>query len=158
MQNGFVSLATELFRFLENDFGFEVVEAAEDGQCGFVTYDCQKSGVAIRVEFDPECQYLFIYIYRLVNGRRIEPKPPIRQDSKIDCIEFTDALASADQMKPGYEYDDDSPFFDEQNCMKNYIQEFAKRLRNHGKDFLRGDFRRFSKIETIIKKRTSKMK
>ncbi len=147
----FIEIVGDLFRYLETDYGFQKTAASEDKLQ--VDYKCVQKGIGIRIEWSHRAQYLFMSIYRLVNGEMVEDELPITGKSVINSIEFTDALKQSDRMLPAYEYDENCSYFDEQNGMKNYVAEFAARLRKHGKDFLKGDFHRFPKIISTIKRR-----
>lgn len=140
-----------VFRFLETEFEFRHTYASEDELR--VDYKRTQKSVGIRVEWCHRSQYLFLHIYRLVNGEMLDNDEPINGKTLMHSIEFTDALERSQRMMPGYKYDETSSYFDEVNGFENYFMEFAIRLQQFGTDFLDGDFSRFPQIVRKIKRR-----
>jgi hypothetical protein len=155
MSTGFVSIATNLFRFLESDYGYVLESTREEFWGGEVTYVCQNNSVGVRLVYEFSHAFVFVFIYRLVGGVILENKFPITDESTITCIDFNDILDEPMKMKPAYEYGDKCEFFDETSGLRNYVKQSADRLRQYGNDLLSGDFIRFSVAEKAIKARAN---
>jgi len=57
-----------------------------------------------------------------------------------------------------YEYGENSIYYDPQNGIRNFVKEFADRLRSHGDSILRGDLSTLPAMEKIIKKRAEDLR
>jgi hypothetical protein len=61
-------------------------------------------------------------------------------------------------MKPAYDYGEDSKYYDSHHGLRNYVGDFADRLRTYGKNILAGDLSMFPNMAAIIKKRAQMLK
>lgn len=52
-----------------------------------------------------------------------------------------------------YKYGEDSVYYDAQNGLRNFVHEFAVRLRDYGQKLLKGDLSELPAMASVIKKR-----
>lgn len=141
------------FHFLETKYDCKLQSSNTEDWGGEVVYLNQTTGIKLLYEFSSA--FIFVFIYRLVNGKMVDNPRPVTEDSIIYCFDFNDALPESEKMKPAYEYDVSSDYFDDVNGISNYTRDFASRLETYGDDVLSGDFSILSKMERIIKERAS---
>lgn len=156
--SGFVEIAREAFAFLESQYHFSICDFADDDGGGHVTYVNLRNGVAVKLLYEFTNAFVFVFIYRLVDGRICNNVLPISNESEINCIDFNDVLPDAQKMKPAYEYGDNSAYYDEQEGLRNYVLEFSTRLQKYGGKLLAGDFDEMKRVEQVIKLRASEMR
>ncbi|MCA9094342.1 MAG: hypothetical protein KDA68_12705 [Planctomycetaceae bacterium] len=154
----FADIACEVFKFLETEYGFSVEKCTESNGSSHVLYKNTDNGVAVKITYEFSSAFVFIFVYRLVHGELRENSQPISDDSEIFCIDFNDVIPANHKMKPAYECQEDSLFFDEQNGLRNYVSEFSARLKRFGGPVLRGDFTEFAQAEKIIRQRARKLR
>jgi hypothetical protein len=146
------------FDFLVREFDFKIQKVENlSGGSEFI-YLNKMCGVQITYEFREA--YLFVTIFKLQQGRLIDNPRPFLLQSKATGVSLDDVIAikhPGSRMKPVYEYGKNSEFYDEKLGLNRYIAHFAKNLREYGSELLRGDFRIFENIESIMRER-SKMK
>jgi len=150
---GFVEVAREVFRFLESEYGYTVLKTEDNSSGGYVTYINRDAGVGLKVLYELSSAFIFVFVYRLVVGGLRDNALPITGDSQINCFDFNDYLPPDSKMRPAYDYGEDSNYYDPQNGIRNYTEEFAARLRMHGKHILKGDLSMLPAMESIIKRR-----
>lgn len=157
----FVQIAEQCFSFLEDEYGF-VIDKIEDTYPsdggGVIIYINKQHGMALSVQYSFMGAYVYIDIYKLINGEIIENDEPITESSNIYKVDFDFLVPKAASMKHSFEYGDNSPYHDEKNGLYNFVSEFAKLLRKHGHAILSGDWSEFHKAERIIRKRVRKNK
>lgn len=154
----FTEIAQEEFDFLEREFGYEVVEAKEKSGGGEVRYINRDAGVGVKLVYEFASAFVFVFIYRLVDGEFYDNSLPIGNDTDIHCFDFNDYLEGERKMKPAYEYGENSDYYDTQNGLRNFTKEFAERLRIEGKVILNGDLSVLPAMASIIKRRAEALK
>lgn len=142
----FSEIAKDAFGFLESELGYTLSETAEN----MVTYVHKEKSVGIRIVYEVQAAFVFVFVYRLQAGELIENKHPIHDKSVITCFDFNDFLSDIDKMKPAFEYGSDSPFFDQCWGLKNFVGEFADRLKHKSGRLLDGDFSCLPRIQQTI--------
>ena len=152
----FTSIARDEFDFLISEYGYEPTTAIDSKYGGYACFVNQKAGVGVKVEYEYPVGLVFVFICKLVDGEIRENQLPITSESNINCFDVSDYLAPADRMKPAYEYDEDSSYFDPQDGLRNFAKEFATRLRIHGDSILRGDLSILPEMEKVIKMRAER--
>lgn len=155
--SGYVEVASEAFAFLETGYHFSIKDCSDENGGGHMTYVNVEVGVGVKALYEFSSAFVFVFIYRLVNGQLRDNVLPITDESEITCFDFNDALAADQKMKPAYEYGDDSEYFDEQNGLLNYVMEFATRLKRYGGEFLVGNFAAVLSVEEAIKRRAREL-
>ena len=151
--SGFVEIAREAFAFLESEYRFHISDFAEDNYGGYVTYINVEKEIAVKPHYEFASAFVFVFIYRLVEGQLRDNALPVTHDSQINCFDFNDVLPEDRKMKSAFDYGEDSAYFNEQNGLQTYVSEFATRLEEHGQQLLTGDFSILPLVETIIKSR-----
>jgi hypothetical protein len=154
----FSEIAQQEFDFLEREFGYEVVEAKEKSGGGVVKYINRDAGVGVKLLYEFASAFVFVFIYRLVNGEFRDNPLPIGNETEINCFDFNDYLEGDRKMKPAYEYGEDSDYYDPQDGLRNFTMEFAKRLRTEGQPILKGDLTILPAMASIIKRRAESLK
>lgn len=154
----FSEIAQEEFDFLEREFDYEVVEAKETSSGGEVRYINRDAGVGVKLLYEFASAFVFVFIYRLVDGEFCDNPLPVDNDTEINCFDFNDYLEGERKMKPAYEYGENSDYYDPKDGLRNFTKEFAGRLRNEGKAILTGDLSVLPAMASIIKKRAESLK
>ena len=154
----FVEVARDAFEFLTRKYGFSFVECSGANGGGHVTYVNTQHGVAVKAMYEVSSAFVFVFIYRLIDGELRENSLPITDQSEINCIDFNDVLPEAQKMKPAYEYGDHSPFYDEQFGLQNFVREFATRLDGFGGPLLGGNFSVMAQVAEVIRRRAEALK
>lgn len=152
------ALVRDVFAFLENDYGFHIAKKRADVSDG-ILYLNDTTGV--KIIFSNREAYLFIYLYKLVDGELVENPSNIYQASLLHGYGLDDIIVLRDSyrlIKPTYMYSKDSRFFNKDNGLRLYLQEFANNLRNCADDVLRGNFEIFPKVETVVKERAERFR
>lgn len=149
----FSEIAQKEFDFLEREFGYEAVKAKENRDGSLVKYINRDVGVGVKLLYEFASAFVFVFIYRLVDGEIRDNPIPIRKDSDINCFDFNDYLDSEKKMKPAYEYGEDSDYYDPKDGLRNFTKEFAERLRTEGQSILKGDLAILPEMASIIKRR-----
>jgi len=144
----FCSVAKEKFAFLVEEFDFSLVDEAAEPWGGEIVY---RSGlVGIRVTYEAPSAFVFVRIYRLVEGEMRENPSDARSVDDVTYIYMQDALSEAFRMRPAYEYGEDSAYYDEENGLETFVSEFASRLKRHCRGLLEGDFSSFEMAAKIL--------
>ena len=151
MMPGFCDSVKKHFQFLETQYNCKLESSNTKGWGGEVIYRNKTTG--IKLLYEVSCAFIYIFIYKLVNGELVDNPQSLEPDSEITCFDFNDALPESEKMKPAYEYGSDSHYYDEQNGLSNYTLDFAFRLEEYGEEVLSGDFSILPEMEKTIKKR-----
>jgi len=143
----------EVFSFLFTEYNFTIISSKSENWGYKLVAQNSTTGIEIIDEFREA--YIQIYLYKLVDGEiirnsvyTIKTNEPIEGFELGWIIELKNPKA---QIKPAYEYEIDSPFFDEKNGRKNYANFVASRLKEYASDILNGDFSSFSALDTMVK-------
>ena len=155
---GFSEIAQEEFDFLEREFDYKVVEAKDKSGGCEVKYINRDAGVGVKLVYEFASAFVFVFIYRLVDGEFWDNPLPICNDTDINCFDFNDYLEDERKMKPAYEYGENSDYYDPQNGLRNFTKEFARRLQKEGKAILNGDLSALPAMASIIKRRAESLK
>ncbi len=150
----FDQIAKELFNFLIADYSFKLAECREEEWGYNLIYMNNTTGVKIVYEFREA--YIFIMLYKLVDGKLIENPRSIKDDTVLYGYGLDDIVNlknAKDSMKPTYEYGDESEYYDKENGMTLYVLKFADNLRKYANEVLNGNFDIFMKVDKIVKER-----
>jgi hypothetical protein len=156
--SGFVDVSKDAFAFLQDDYGFSLESSGDERWGAQLIYRNPDRQVGIKLVYDFSNAFVFVFVYRLIEGELIDNELPITDESEITCLDLNDLLDERRKMKPAYDYSEDSAYFDESHGLKNYVMEFANRLENEGRPFLQGDFSRLPEAEMIIKARARQLR
>ena len=150
---GFVAVARNAFGFLETERGFTLTDSVEGTWGGSLTYVNLEKGVAVKPQYEFSAAFVFLFIYKLENGKIVENEYPIVDCAKINSIDFNDVLPVEKKMRAAYDYANHSEYFDEKYGLRNFVRDFSVRLHDYGSDLLQGDFTAFERVGAIIKSR-----
>ena len=153
-RKNFDQIVLEQFNFLINDYGFKLVKKREENWGYDIVFLSATTGV--RIIYEIREAYIFIKLYRLVNGELVENPCPIIENSVLNVFSLGDIVTIRNPdatMKPAYQYGVDSEFYDEENGLTLYVSKFADNLKNYAEDVLTGNFGIFTELDTIVKER-----
>lgn len=147
----FTRNCNEIFKFLENDYNFKVVDIKKDRYIGSkIIYKNQTTAIQILFEFK-ECK-VFVSLYRLINGEL----PQYKSLGEYDCdlnsrfgLDDLIKLRAASSIKQKF-----NPEFSEKD-LEILLLEYAKALRIYADDVLKGDFQVFDELAKIKARRIS---
>jgi len=151
--DGFIEISRGLFNFLEVKYGYELIAIRDGDGCSYLMYSNKDVGIGFKLLYELSSSFVFVLVYRLIEGEFRDNCLPISDDTEITCIDFNDTLMPEHKMRPAYEYGEESSYFDAEDGLRNYVEEFSSRLRLFGKNILIGDLSIFPEIEKIIKRR-----
>lgn len=146
----FSRVCLEKFHFLATEFDFSSVVKKESSLCR-VIYRNRTTAVEIGLEWRE--QYVYVEIYRLVDGKMEENPIVIRPESDLTVFNLEDLIAtrapelhliSQASGKPLTSHD-----------IEKILTDRALALRDYGQEVLQGDFRVFRKLGRIVKARMS---
>ncbi len=152
-------IAKKRFEFLEKDYSF-ILHQCDKQDWGYeLIYKNETTGVRITYEFREA--YVFIVLYKLINGKIVENPNSIEDDTKLNCYGLDDILTLRNPssiVKPAYEYGDDSEFYNKEVGLDLYVTKFAENLRKHSHEILLGNFDFFVELDNVVKERVRKYK
>ena len=146
------------FKFLITDYNFKIISSKTDNWGIVIKAKNRTTGVKIIDEIREA--YIQIVLYRLVDGEIVDNSSSVINATNINndepmlgfglgwIIELKDPEA---QLLPSYEYGEDSPFKDEENGKKNYVEFVAAKLIMYANDILNGDFSTFVALDKMVK-------
>jgi hypothetical protein len=157
VNKNFDEIAKEQFNFLESDFDFMLAKCQKEDWGYELIYMNKTTGLKITYEFQEA--YIFILLYKLVNGSLIENPRNIKADTILygygldDIINYRNPLAL---IKPAYQYGEKSEYCDEKRGLMLYVSAFANNTKKYTGDVLSGDFKIFVEIDKSVKERANK--
>lgn len=153
-KKNFYTISREKFNFLECDYNFTFSKCTKEDWGYELIYKNDTTGVKITYEYREA--YIFIKLCELINGEIQEPPRNIQDDDTLHCYGLDDLIticSPQDMIKPAYEYGDESIYYDRENGLTLYVSAFAKNLKLYGEDILKGNFKAFSELDKIVKRR-----
>lgn len=154
----FDQVVKKAFEYLVNDYGFSLAKSRKVAGGYEILFTNKTTGVLIEYEFREA--YVFVMVYRLVNGIFVANPRPIKSDTVMNGFSLDDILALRNpdaMMKPAYEYGTESEFYNQASGLGLYVRKFAENLRNYASEMLGGDFQLFDKLEEIVKQRAARL-
>jgi Uncharacterized protein conserved in bacteria (DUF2188). len=158
--DAFFNISIEKFRFLVDQFGFGNPKKRVGGGLYRVIYQSRSTAVEIGLEWRE--QYIYVELFRLIDGKIKENPIIIRPESKLNEFNLEDLLAiRAPHYKLSPNYFDKpyklSPNYFNKSLSLESVQyvliHYATVLREFAKDVLQGDFSVFSELELVVKRR-----
>lgn len=144
----------EEFKYLIDEYDFYIQNEHQNKNCYEIIYLNSTTGVQISYEYKES--YIFIILYRLEKGVLIKNPLNIKDESILYGYGLDDIinLRNPDAIiKPSYQYEEDSVFFDGEKGFRLYVHCFAENLNKYANDILLGDFSIFKELSQILKKR-----
>ncbi|MCG6168916.1 hypothetical protein EHQ12_05370 [Leptospira gomenensis] len=150
-------LIRKCFKFLELDYQFRFVKSKKENWGYEILYLNETTGVKIIYEYRES--YIFIILYRLIDGELIENPGEIFQNTKLNCFGLDDIINLRNPsalLSPTYEYPENSHYFNKKNGWEQYVSDFAENLKTYASDVLSGNFEIFQTIDPIVKERANR--
>lgn len=150
-------IAKTQFKFLELDFDFQLTKCCEHNWGYEMIYLNNKVGIKITYEFGEA--YIFILLYKLIDGKLIENPHIIKNDTLLygygldDIINLRNPSAL---IKPAYQYGSKSEYYDKEKGLTLYVSAFADNLKKYATDILNGNFEIFIATDKVVKERANK--
>lgn len=157
--NDFDTISKEQFQFLELEYGFKIKKCKKEDWGYELIYLNITTGVKIVYEFREA--YIFISLYKLVNGNFIENPKSIESDMEIHGYGLDDIINlrnSKALIKPAYQYGEESKFYNKDRGLMLFIKAFANNLKEYAADVLAGEFKIFQETKLIVRERANKNK
>lgn len=149
--SAFFRISAEKFQFLVDESGLRRGAKKSENGLHCVRYESEKTAVEIGLEWQE--QYVYVELFRLINGKIKENPIVIRPDSELTVHNLEDLIAiRAPKMTLGSEY------FGKPITVKSLehiLSHYARALKELGRDVLQGDFTVFRELESIVKERIS---
>lgn len=152
-------ITKEQFKFLESNFGFRLSKCDKEDWGYELIYLNKTTGVKITYEFREA--YIFIMLYKLVNGNLQENPSSIQEDTILYSYGLDDIISlrnSQALIKPAYQYGEESEYYDKEKGLMLYVSAFAHNLKEYAADVLSGDFQIFNEVDRVVKERANKYK
>ncbi len=149
MTDIFFDLVIEKFRFLIDEFRFK--KGARKKEAGVYQIAYQNETTAVEISFEWRDQYIYVRLYRLINGTKQEDPIVIQHYSELNNFDLEDLLSL---RKPSLKI---SPSIFGRALSKQDIEtileKYAIAIHKHAIDILQGDFSIFAELEKIVKSR-----
>jgi len=134
------------FSFLQEEYGFQPGSSVIDKE--FCIIKMQNNTTGIALYYERRESNVFVYLYRLIDGKMVEDKNPVSSDLPLNSIDLQFII----QLREGANYickiqSQSSKSLDE------LMQDIAADLKKYADDILKGDFEVFSEVDSIAKKR-----
>jgi hypothetical protein len=155
----FEDIVKEHFRYLQEDYGFRLTKSKKEDSGYVLVYLSSTTGVKITYEFREA--YVFIMLYRLIDGHMVEDTGTIHEDSILHSFSLDDIILLRDPsalMKTTYEYGVETDVSDETKWFEQYVSDFAFKLKHFAYDVLLGNFEIFKDLDKIVKERAKRYK
>ncbi len=147
-------IAKESFLFLENDHYLNLSSCVEKNWGYELIYLNQTTAVKVSYEFQEA--YIFIMLYKLVDGKLIYNPIEINAQTELHGYSLDDLLLIKNPsviIKPAYLYGEESTYYNKENGLELFVNAFANNLKEYAKDVLNGNFKIFEALEIVVKER-----
>jgi hypothetical protein len=141
----FFEICKEKFKYLIKEFNFSVVSTRKDGSLYEIIF--QNKTTAVIVNWERSENWIYIELYRLVNGKLVTDPTNISSKTEINGYYLDDLLSI---RHPSF-----SParFPVDDKDIVEVITNYAAMLHQQAADVLNGDFTIFYELEKIVKNR-----
>jgi hypothetical protein len=144
----FSRVCLEKFHFLATEFDCSSVVKKESSLCRVIY---RNGTTAVEIGFEWREQYIYVEVYRLVDGKMEENPIVIRPESDLTVFNLEDLIAI---RAPELQLSSQSPGRPlTSHDIEKILTDRALALRNYGRNVLQGDFRVFRKLDRIVKSR-----
>lgn len=141
----------EKFHFLVTEFACKSV--VKKGRAGVYQVIFRNATTAVEIGLEWREQYVYVEVYRLVNGKMEENPLVIRPETDLTVFSLEDLVAV---KAPGLHLISQSPGDPlTSNDIEKILNDRALALRDYGRDVLQGDFQIFRRLDGIVKSRMS---
>lgn len=159
MSNTIKNIILERFYPLVKEYGFKKISGKIVSGGFEAYYENDFCGVSIVYEFKEA--YLFIKIFRLIDGKKVKNSNLINDDTVFNCHSLDDLislLCPQRLLKPAYQYPQNHVFNNAENGLTAFVDQFAKNLFEFATPFFLGDFDLFQKLNPMVIERVKKYK
>lgn len=136
----------QAFNFLQEEYDFKVVSSDIDKE--FCIIKMQNITTGIALHYERRESNIFVYLYRLIDGKMVEDSIPVSSSTPLNSIELQYIV----QLKEGKNYVNKLQK-QYSKSLNDLIQDAAADLNKYAVDVLMGDFAIFSEVDSIAKKR-----
>jgi hypothetical protein len=147
----FKNLCFKIFQFLTKEYNFELFSTEEDSTGYYIIYKNASTG--IRISYEPREGGIFILIYRLIDDQIPQYEIKIEPDTIINSF-YLDDIIELSSSDPKREF---SAIFNPKSPAEEILRAYADALQKYAKDILNGDFKVFSEVDKIVKKRAQEL-
>ncbi|MCP4142556.1 MAG: hypothetical protein GY755_20140 [Chloroflexi bacterium] len=137
----------EGFSRLAEQYGLDLIETTSDAL--FYELVFKNSTTGMIVMFEARDQFIFVSLYKLINGKIIgNTTRALQTNEKINGFNLNFIVHienPSDKPLPMHKYPAERGLF--KDGYAEYVGFFTKNLEKYADDILRGDFSRFPKIE-----------
>lgn len=157
----FRKFAVKSFAFLVKKFNFKIVKEAKEPYVFSYRITYKNPTTAIKISYDVRDEGISVLIYRLVNNEIPGYPLFISKKTIINCY-YLDDVIEIKSLNPDEEFytirhvKEFPPIYDDKT-IANIVSEYARALEKYASDVLSGDFKIFSELEKIVKKRAEKI-
>jgi len=145
----FFELCEENFNFLITEYGFSLVPMQKDGNPYEIVF--QNKTTAVIVNWERNENWIYIELYRLVNGSLIIDPISISDHTELNGYYLDDLLSI---KHPNF-----SPTgFPVEKGILAILKNYSAMLNQYAADVLNGDFTIFGDLEKIVKGRIASSK
>lgn len=145
----FSKVCLEKFHFLVTEF--DCKSAVKKDKAGLYRVRFRNGTTAVEIGLEWREQYIYVEVYRLVDGKMEDNPIVIRPESDLTVFNLDDLIAI---RAPGLQLNSQSPGKPlTSHDIDKILTDRALALRDYGRDVLQGDFRVFRKLDRIVKSR-----
>lgn len=134
------------FNYLKQEYGFRDVSDIIDND--YCSIKMQNNTTGISLNYERRENYLFAYLYRLVDGEIREDINPISSNLPLHSIELNYIIQFKDSV-----YFIDKLRKKSSKSIDELILDLAYDLKKYAKEVLNGDFHVFNEVDAVAKKR-----
>jgi len=134
------------FIFLQQEYGFQDVSSVIDKD--FCIIKMQNNTTGIALHFERRDYTLFVYLYRLIDGKMVEDKIPVSAELPLNSIELQYIIQLREDSN-----DNTNIKSQTSKSLDELMQDVAANLKKYADDVLKGNFEAFSEVDSIAKKR-----
>jgi hypothetical protein len=136
----------QIFYFLQEEYGFKPVSIDIDKE--FCVIKMQNNSTGIALHYARRESNIFVYLYRLINGKMVEDITPVSSDRPLNSIELQYII----QLREGENYIAKVQKQSSRSVV-DLVQESADDLKKYAADVLTGNFEVFNEVDSVAKKR-----
>jgi hypothetical protein len=148
----FSHVSLEKFNFLVTEFAYKSV-VKKKGTASVSRVIFRNATTAVEIGLEWREQYVYVEVYRLVDGKMEENPIVIHPESELTAFNLEDLVAVRAQGLQLISQSPGTPLT--RHDIEKILNDRAVALRKYGRDVLQGDFRVFRKLERIVKSRLS---
>lgn len=147
--DAFFNKCVEKFQFLIEQYAFKQI--AKKAEAGVYRIIYKNKTTAVEVGLEWREQYIYVELYRLIEGRIKNNPIIIRPETELTAFNLEDLLETrAPELKLPPDYFGRPLTI---GIIENALARYAFSVKKYAADILQGDFGAFDKLESIVKGR-----